>query len=811
MAESNKILTVSYGTFSCTLEGFDDAFTTMKAIAEYFRDLAADDRFFGAEPPTPDPELLTRLASRAAARRVEARHSENGLHLRQDAEALPEPQAAAPRAAAPAPAAVAAPVAEDVEDDEAGYAAEDAAEDIADDIAADDDTQAPEVEAEAADDIDDDIDAVAEDADDVAPDAAPAKSAPVARPIHARSVQASAPAGRVQASRSRVRVATTGARPVRVSAARTERPFADPSSVAAKLQRIRDVVAKDRAATADFSEDQHADESDFEADDALLGNVSDADNAPIENAADLPVIDPAAAASVDAAVAAFGRELSESDDEDADEWDADHSWMATSYEDVEEDDEDEERALSAAMAIANAAGAAARDMDDVAADDVAEDDTDDLSDLADLIDDASADDMDDDQDDAPLDARDADDLDEDDRDDLAAAAPAPQQPEAPRPARPVARVLKVKRRDLDAAVADGALEEDDDDQPAAPARSYGDSSLSPEDEAELQNELRALEDEIAGRKARDTAAPAKVEAFDADDEDDADADDVAAIGAPDGWDDEDDLDDEEALDAIADAGPASTPVNPRRRLMERADTDMDRILAETNNQLGDSDSTRRRSAIAHLRAAVAATKAEKQAGADFGDDSHERADAYRDDLAQVVRPRRPAPRAEGPARRAEDRPAPLKLVAEQRVDLPESQSVGPVRPRRVRVADLALREEMADRSGDDMDHDAAAHARAAAANAASFTEFAERVGAYQLPDILEAAASYLAFVEGREEFTRPQLMGKARQALADEFSREDGLRHFGRLLREGKLRKVAAGQFTVSDRINFRPEERIAG
>jgi len=305
-----------------------------------------------------------------------------------------------------------------------------------------------------------------------------------------------------------------------------------------------------------------------------------------------------------------------------------------------------------------------------------------------------------------------------------------------------ARVLKVSRAEVEAARAGGlldALDEDEAGEHALNALGDEDSALNPDEEAALQRDLARLDSDPCPETAADGTA----------------ASDAAA--------------------AVADQSPEP---GPQAAATDGTHKEVSRIFDETDRQMADPGLARRRNAIQHLRAALAATRAETAAGADIAKPVD--ASPYRGDLDAAVRPRRtmPAPDAPRSARPAAPHPSPLKLVDEQRVDTPR----GPVRPRRVATpgAEVAKPQET------------------------EFSAFARELGVTQLPDLLEAAATYLADVEGHTRFSRPMLIGKLREISDEHFSREDSLRSFGELLREGKLQKIAGGRFAVTATTGFR-------
>ena len=175
-----------------------------------------------------------------------------------------------------------------------------------------------------------------------------------------------------------------------------------------------------------------------------------------------------------------------------------------------------------------------------------------------------------------------------------------------------------------------------------------------------------------------------------------------------------------------------------------------------------------------MRAAVAATKADRLVTRQVPreDAEEQERSPYRNDLSEVVRP---ATGAQQGTSRPKTNSPPLVLVSSQRVD-----------------------EEGEDADAGDLPSD--------------FKDFAKTVGAKELPELLEAAAAYTVFGEGHPSFTRPEIM--KRVAAVDptiRMSREESLRSFGQLLRQGKFRKLERGQFTIDQDTRFNPKHRIAG
>jgi len=821
MVSGSKILTVSYGTFSCTLEGFDDSFDTMKAIAEYFRDLAADDRYFGAEPPTPDAEMLARIAEREVSRRVEAHQRDGGIVLRAaDSAALsgltaPQPQPAPEQtkpeqpAAEPAPEAEAetpeppvqeapepeavepsapeapAPEAEATEPELAESPEVEAAPEEAETAA-----ESPEVEAKAAPEDQATTDVVAE-----SPEPAPADEEETA----AEAAEAAHPAVTEEASEE-VFSETTESEP-QAAAEAEPAPEAEPEpvaeaepapeaepvaeaqpepeadSVAAKLRRIRSVVMQsERSYSGDeFTEDEHAE-------DDSAGDFLD------DTAADLD----AALEADDAAELARATPLEQDEGDDLDSilsrFDADRDTVAQEPADTGDtiEKEQEIQPESSESKPGDQVDLAHDTLAQLLADSLPADAAKEATDTADVTPapeeaaeetatpqapetpDAQAAEAEPAKEPAGPETADSDEVTPEDE-----PAADEDTAEVQEPVR--ARVVTIKRSELEATLAaqkfeaelaegDPAEEVSQDQEEDAAA-----SLLSPEEEADLQRELAALEAEI------DADAPVQQDRLAGNDTDEAD-------DLP-----ESTLDDDWAEAAETDDDEPSQPAPALGKLDEdEPHADVNRIFAETDNQRDAPEANHRRSVIQHLRAAVAATRADKKAGIeqDAGKDDT----PYRSDLADVVRPRRP--RAAGTRehtrspRPEETRSAPLKLVAEQRVDVESSRE--PIRPRRISTAEL-----QADPAAVD----------------SGFADFAAEMGATELPDLLEAAAAYLADVEGRPQFSRPMLMGKLREVSDGGFSREDGLRSFGKLLRDGKLQKLKGGRFSVTEETEYRNAE----
>jgi hypothetical protein len=68
MSDGSKVLTVSFGTFSCTLEGFDDSFEAMKEVTGFFQELVKGDPTFGVEPSAPELGEVENLQIEKSAR-----------------------------------------------------------------------------------------------------------------------------------------------------------------------------------------------------------------------------------------------------------------------------------------------------------------------------------------------------------------------------------------------------------------------------------------------------------------------------------------------------------------------------------------------------------------------------------------------------------------------------------------------------------------------------------------------------------------------------------------------------------------------
>ncbi|MFQ6553158.1 hypothetical protein AAD018_012550 [Aestuariibius insulae] len=613
MSESNKVLSVSYGTFSCTLEGFDDSVETMKAVASYFRDLAAEDRDFGVDTWEPNPETLARIAEGEYDRRVDATVTDGEIVL------------------------------------------------------------------------------------------------------------------------------TTG---VALAEAEEESDETGGNRIANRLRRIRDVAAAG-AAVADSSSDEIITRDEEPVTVAVVDTLEE------EIAQGSGDLDPEEDISIEDSLEAE-QPPEEQFDEDEDEieevlWpEKVEEETASEEEDTleEEDTPDPDEEIEDTSEIEEIAA-----LDSLEGEEVDEDDE---------VDSASSEEE--------TVAEDAEENIEDDNEEASSQ-------EAEFPVSPLrARIIKLRRSDL-AKPEDETAEQNTnavaDDVPSSDNES--DALTAQADETDLDDDADDIEDVAGSEDVFVLTNAAQPDAEEEDDDDLESGDEEEIAESEDGSSDEAPSDDDREDAGIAGARFAAR-LSKRHQFetdVSHDDEDMERILDQTNAQLDEPESRSRRSAIAQLKAAVAATVADREGNdSSAADDNPE--DAYREDLSEAVKARGPEA----------SRPAPLKLVPSQRVG---------------------------------SEDDASASSAASKTDAPSFAEFVRTVDAEDLPELLEAAAAHTTFIEGKAQFSRPQIIRKINDLAGADFTREDSLRHFGKLLRDGRIRKASGGQFAVTEDTRYRPDDQDMG
>jgi hypothetical protein len=745
MTSESKILTVSYGTFSCTLEGFDNPFDTMKAIAEYFRDLAAQDRHFGAEPPPPDAAMLHRLAEREVSR-LAASKADDSARLHAPAEAAVAEGPVAPRIQinpvnrrpAHPPVEPAAP--------------------------AEDDVSAPEPSLQ-----------------DVIPDGVAAKLARIRRSVSPAVPEAAASFTRFAAD-----------------------PDLQGEDLSPPLPEVAEAVPDDAdlgIAAAEVQADAPAEEpTPAEAADSVAARLGALIASDVTTAYDEE--EPAVAPAADWAEETIAEEAAPFVEVEADfvaeaELPEAVAVDLTAAEDLELASQEDDLALLA-------------ELDGIAQDEAR---------IAALPDDVLPEDL-------PVEI------------DLAEAMQQDPLPEAVAADMSVDALPEASEAVAEPVAAAEVLAEAT--EALAEVEVPAEAAVEPEAEPVAEPEEPAPPVSKAGSRARRVNSR------------------VVRIHPDDAA-----LDPEGNIDLGATRVLASANESDEiSRLMQQAEE----VMAEDENR-------RRHEALSRLKAAVAATEADR-ADLDYEAPKVEaNLDPYRDDLAEAIQPDKmpepPAAPEVKPRRKsmtirpaAEPRPGtirpgmisppPLVLVSEQRIDrvpspgaapapvpaaapskapvmpgispsLPEGQPMVALRTGRlsgaigagaaVAASGMPVRNVVLDKPSfgiaTEAEEDEELAEDSKEIDERGFASFAETVGAKSMAEMLEAAAAYATCVENRSQFTRPQLMRRMMASAGTKtVSREDGLRSFGTLLRTGRIEKVTRGHYSLADTSPYLAEAR---